>query len=421
MTSYCLTDKNTNSSNFVSSLNLLLLCVSIVLLVTIMPVNIAFSGDLDLSVNDKSNRIDTSPLSWLTSEEIAWLKEHQSIRISGPKAFPPFHYFGKDGTVQGISSEYMQFLMEKLGVELQISENLLWPEVLNRAKNRELDVIACAAKTKDRDKYLEFSESYLSFPMVIITRKDAPFMSGLNDLHGKTVAFIVSISTYEWLIADKINTIPHMVNTPLEALKSVSTGRTDAYIGNLAAASYMIEKNGLTNLKIAAPTRYGNYNLHFAVRKDWPELVSIINKTLQTMGPEEHTQIRNRWLSVRYEFGIRPRDFVKWGAGIVGIAVIILAVILYWNRKLKNEIVIRKQTETDLQRALDSVKTLEGLLPICASCKKIRDDSGYWNQIEVYIEDHSDALFSHGICPDCAHRLYGDRDWYKRMDKGIST
>ena len=60
----------------------------------------------------------------------------------------------------------------------------------------------------------------------------------------------------------------------------------------------------------------------------------------------------------------------------------------------------------ELQEALDRVKTLNGLLPICASCKKVRDDQGYWNQIEAYIEAYSEAQFSHGICPECARKLY---------------
>ena len=63
-----------------------------------------------------------------------------------------------------------------------------------------------------------------------------------------------------------------------------------------------------------------------------------------------------------------------------------------------------------LQQALAKVKTLHELLPICASCKKIRDDQGYWRQIEVYIRDHSDADFSHGLCPECAQKYFDDFD-----------
>jgi len=54
------------------------------------------------------------------------------------------------------------------------------------------------------------------------------------------------------------------------------------------------------------------------------------------------------------------------------------------------------------------VKVLDGLLPICSKCKKIRDDRGYWNQLEQYINEHTDATFSHGLCPDCQQELYGD-------------
>jgi len=67
----------------------------------------------------------------------------------------------------------------------------------------------------------------------------------------------------------------------------------------------------------------------------------------------------------------------------------------------------REQMIDELKEALASVKTLRGLIPICASCKKIRDDKGYWSQVEVYVRDRSDAEFSHGICPDCMKTLYG--------------
>ena len=67
-----------------------------------------------------------------------------------------------------------------------------------------------------------------------------------------------------------------------------------------------------------------------------------------------------------------------------------------------------EKTTKRLQGALDNIKTLEGLLPMCANCKNIRDDDGYWQQVEVYIRQHSKAQFSHSICPKCAHQLYPD-------------
>jgi hypothetical protein len=97
------------------------------------------------------------------------------------------------------------------------------------------------------------------------------------------------------------------------------------------------------------------------------------------------------------------------------------ADLVEMNKKLQNEIETRKEAETkkellifDLQKTLEEVKVLRGFLPICSSCKKIRDDSGYWNQIETYISEHSEAQFSHSICPQCVEKLYGDEDWYKK-------
>jgi PAS domain S-box-containing protein len=68
----------------------------------------------------------------------------------------------------------------------------------------------------------------------------------------------------------------------------------------------------------------------------------------------------------------------------------------------------REKLIQELHYALDNIKTLQGLIPICSNCKKIRDDQGFWNQVEKYIIEHSDATFTHGICPDCAKKLYGD-------------
>ena len=68
----------------------------------------------------------------------------------------------------------------------------------------------------------------------------------------------------------------------------------------------------------------------------------------------------------------------------------------------------QKKLITELQDAFANIKTLKGMLPICASCKKVRDDKGYWNQIEVYVRELSDAEFSHGLCPDCVKKYYDE-------------
>lgn len=74
-----------------------------------------------------------------------------------------------------------------------------------------------------------------------------------------------------------------------------------------------------------------------------------------------------------------------------------------------------EKANEELQTSLDNIKTLSGLLPICASCKNIRDDKGYWQRIESYVTKHSDAQFSHSLCDECIEKLYGDEKWYSKL------
>jgi DNA-binding response OmpR family regulator len=76
------------------------------------------------------------------------------------------------------------------------------------------------------------------------------------------------------------------------------------------------------------------------------------------------------------------------------------------NCELEHQIQEQRHLNSELQTALDNVKLLSGLLPICAECKKIRNDEGYWQRLEAYIETHSEVRFSHGLCPDCVKKLY---------------
>jgi len=118
-------------------------------------------------------------------------------------------------------------------------------------------------------------------------------------------------------------------------------------------------------------------------------------------------------LNDRRKYCFTPELILFLEALAQGIGIALMRIQDGTARKKAEEDLQQKALELEkanqeLQALLDNVKTLRGLLPICASCKKIRDDKGYWNQIENYIRDHSEADFSHSICPDCAKRLYPD-------------
>jgi transcriptional regulator with GAF, ATPase, and Fis domain len=118
---------------------------------------------------------------------------------------------------------------------------------------------------------------------------------------------------------------------------------------------------------------------------------------------------KNQVIGVLHIFSVKPKAYAEAEKNLaesIGnqIAGAIANSQLFIERKRVEE--EREKLICELQDALAKIKTLRGLLPICSSCKKIRDDKGYWNQIEAYLRDHSEAEFSHGICPECLKKLY---------------
>ena len=85
-------------------------------------------------------------------------------------------------------------------------------------------------------------------------------------------------------------------------------------------------------------------------------------------------------------------------------------------QRLHEYAVERERIIQELQFALEHIKTLQGFIPICSKCKKIRDDEGFWNQLEKYFHDHTDVIFTHGLCPECGIEMYGDQ-YTQVMDK----
>ena len=293
----------------------------------------------------------------LTPTEKAWLDRHPTITIAGPRSFPPFHYYEK-GKLKGLSVDYTTFISNSLGFKLRILANLPWPQVLESVQQGEIDLITCIAKTAERETYLDFSIPYLTFPLVIITRDDSPFIGGIEDLHGKTLAMVPKTLIQELLSRDGIDFSPLYVQSPLQGLEAVSFSRADAAIENLAAANYLIHQGGLANLKIAAPTPYDNYRLHMAVPKGHQELLTSVNKVLAAMSPQQKSDIRNHWLSVKYDYGVSPKDVFRYIFLVLLFALGVIFALLFRSHRLAKETRERIATEKALRESEEKLRNI---------------------------------------------------------------
>ncbi len=309
----------------------------------------------------------------LTSNEQMWLGQHPRIRLGVDPAWPPFEFVDEEGTYQGISADVVALIGERLGVTVEPVTQQNWSRVVEKARNREVDVLPCAVETLERNQFMSFTRPYLSFPMVVVTRDDAPFLSELDELAGHQVGVGEGFATNKFLRENHPRLAIQTYPTVEAGLEAVSAGKITGFVDNMAVVTHLIRERGFTNLKIATNTPY-RFELAMGVRKDWPELYSILEKALASISSSEMDAIHRKWISVRYEYdaGFRRMWELAWK---VGLAVILLSlVILYWNRRLAEEIRHRRKVENSLRESERSMFTLIGNLPgVAYRCRNDAD------------------------------------------------
>lgn len=319
----------------------------------------------------------------LSTAETEWLAAHPVIRLGPDSSWPPFSYV-EDGEFKGIASEYIRIFERRLGVRFEQVPITSWTETLESAKARTVDVLPCVGETDDRKAFLAFTKPYLDFPLIIVMRTGARFVGGLSDLTGMTVAVPRDNYQHERLAADFPALHLLLTQDDAEALQAVSLGKADAFVGNLAVATYHIERLGLTNLKVAAPTELERSRLAFAVRSDWPELVRLIQRVLDSMPAEEHAGIRRRWIAIDYEYGLDPREVWRYVATAALIVATLLVVIGVWNASLQRQIRHRIRAEHVLQTTLDNMA--QGILMVDREGRTLESNAQYCRLLGVPLD-----------------------------------
>ena len=288
-----------------------------------------------------------------TVAEKIWIAEHPVIYHGYDASWHPFEFYNeKENLYYGIIGDYIKIVEDKTGIKIKPLPNISWEETIKKLKNGEIDLATGITATDGRKEYLNFTKPYVSYPLVIVTRKDYDFIGGLADLKGKEMALPKSYFTSENIVSDYPEIKITYTSSVNDALKLVSYSDVDAFVGNLAVVSYYINKEGYTNLKIASPTRYENTDVSFGVRKDWPELVSIVNKVFESIPQEKHNAIKLDWIQIRYEYGVDIRKVIYIVGGLLLVVLLIIVVILQWNRSLQKEIKKRNIIEEKLENSL---------------------------------------------------------------------
>ena len=229
-----------------------------------------------------------------STQEKAWISKHPVVTLGADYSWAPYDFVDKSGKHSGISEDYLKLIAQKSGLTFKIEANV-WSETLVKMKAGKFDGLTCAVATEDRKEYLNFTTPYVVMPLAIITQSGRHDIKSVVDLEGKTVAVNRGSYLHEWLRNTYPNLKLYLTTSNDASLEAVSFSKADAYIGNIAVATYIIKQKYLSNLKVVDKMPNMQTAVSLAVRKDAPLLYAIFQKTLNHISQEENDVIMQRW------------------------------------------------------------------------------------------------------------------------------
>ncbi|TKB06142.1 transporter substrate-binding domain-containing protein [Desulforhopalus sp. IMCC35007] len=374
----------------------------------------------------------------LSPEEISWLKAHPVIRLAPDPHFQPIEFFDSNGLYAGIGADYTQLITQKLGISFEVVKCNSWDDVVKRIKNHDVDVLNAVVRTPERETYLDFPPPYLTIPSVIIVRNSVSDELTLDSLKGMRVAMVRGYGYVDLVRQNYPDLEIDLVSNLKTALRKVSFGMADAFVGDLATASHTLEAEGITNLKLAGETHPPNVS-GFAVRSDWPELSGILQKAQALLTEDERNTIRNKWIHLQLAPGISKEKLRNLIAIVSAVVLVIVCSFLLWTRMLNRvvrtrtnalfqEIEERKRAEQALKESEKKFRVMVEISPLA-----IYMFEGI-EQKAVYINSTFTKLFGYTMAdvldvnqlwplayPDEKYRTEVMEEWQKKVIHAIHT
>ena len=294
------------------NLRLVSIALTLLLHITITP---AFSQ----SVNDIG----------LTSEEQEYLAQKKVLRVCVDPDRLPFDGVDENGNHDGLSKDVFQIFARMLNVKMVVPKVEDWNDLMVKAKNRDCDVVSQINASEERKKFLDFTTPYFYLPLAVVTRYDRIFVEESLQGAGTRFAVIKDDIANDKLRKryPKINLVE--VKNNIEAMKMVYDGEVFGYIGAQGAVAFAIQALDLDKLAVTGslPLRY---ELSVASRNDEPLLGTALEKAVLAIDPKEAQSIRDKWIAIAIE---KVTDYTLLWQTLMVLGTI-LAVSLYWNRRL---------------------------------------------------------------------------------------
>lgn len=286
----------------------------------------------------------------LTESEQGWLKRNPNLRVAYRTLWPPFEFL-EDGKVRGLVPDLVTRLESQLGITMARTQLTDLADAEAKLRSGEIDILPALSLTPQREGEFLFSRPYLTLPIALVIRDDGRFIGDLRELRQERVGVVGGQAGHDYLLINHPDLDLYPMETVEEGLLALSNGDLDVMVTQIPAVSYTVARLGLSNLRITSITPY-QYELRFAVNRDRPELLRIINKALGSLTPEETEAIYNRWIHL----DIKQETDYTAVRRVILIALVVVMIFLYWNRKLSREVDERIRSEEALRRSEDELR-----------------------------------------------------------------
>lgn len=338
--------------------------------------------------------------------ELKWIAEHPVIRVAPDPKYKPFEFFDRNGVYSGISADYLALISKKTGIRFQAIRVENFTMSTRLIQKQSADMLGAVYTSDLRDGYLIYSRPYFETPIVIIVNNSVTTPLTLEELAGKRVAAIEGYTTTQLLMEQYPEIVLDIVSDTRAALLEVSLGNADAYFGDLPTATAMVDSSGITNLHVAGeynPDKPDQFALAFGIRKDMPELASILSKSIRMITEQERDQILDTWISS----SLSPdRLSLKIIIGIIagtGVFIMILGGVLIWNRTLQNAV---NEKTRELSHELDERKRAEEALKITRfSIDRTIDPVIWTDAVGTILDVNATACHKFGYTYDALTRM----------------
>lgn len=279
----------------------------------------------------------------LTAEEKTWLSENRFIDVSIDPNQAPLEFLDDEGNISGVTGAYLKLIGNKLGIEFRNAGAENWTQALDMIKKSETQLITLITETKERNEFLTFTDKYVDVVHMIFARENDEVYGNLDSLAGRKISQVEGFAIKGFIERDYPNVEIVSADKVVDAIRLLASGDMDAYIGSIPMASYNINSEGFSNLKVVGDTPYRGEN-SFGIRNDLPLLASAMQKALRSISAEEKAEISRTWIGFQSEPEINYN--LVWQILFIGLVIVVL--ILIWNYGLRREVARRKEIEREL-------------------------------------------------------------------------